>query len=103
MVTYSVFKPGKSAVMHKRGLKRDVAYRRRAKLISIGRIAADLFESEVFVGSGAVKNHIAEFRIADFRGDLRDPKNMLFEVTKHFVRLPRDGMTNHATGLTEEK
>src|SRR5499427_1754765 len=28
---------------------------------------------------------------------------MLFEVTKHFVRLTRDGMTNHATGLTEEQ
>src|SRR5215510_606399 len=98
MVAYGVFKPGKSAVMHKRGLKRDVAYRRRAKLITIGRIAADLFESEVFVGSGAVKNHIA-----DFRNDLRDPKNMLLEVTKHFVRLPRDGMTSYATSLTEEK
>src|SRR5215470_16050148 len=98
MVAYGVFKPGKSAVMHKRGLKRDVADRRRAKLITIGRVAGDLFESEVFVSSGAVKNHIA-----DRRGDLRDPKNMLFEVTKHFVRLPRDGMTNHATGLTEEK
>src|SRR5262245_43876597 len=98
MVSYGVFKRGKSAVMHKRGLKRDIAYRRRAKLITIGRIAGDLFESEVFVGSGAVKNHVA-----DWRHDLRNPKNMLFEVTKHFVRLPRDGMTNHATGLTEEK
>src|SRR5262245_59336553 len=102
MVAYGVFEPGKSAVMHKRGLKRDVAYRRRAELITIGRIAGDLFESEVFVGSGAIKNHIAEF-IADFRDDLRDPKNMLFEVTKHFVRLPRDGMTSHTTCPTEEK
>src|SRR5262245_21948425 len=98
MVAYGVFKPGKSAVMHKRGLKRDVADGRCAKLITIGRVACDLFESEVFVGSGAVKNHIA-----DRWNDLRDPKNMLFEVTKHFVRLPRDGMTNHATSLTEEK
>src|SRR5262245_37295679 len=98
MVAYSVFKPGKSAVMHKHGLKHDIAYRRRAKLITIGRIAGYLFESKVFVGAGAIKNHIA-----DRWDDLRDPKNMLFEVTKHFVRLPRDGMTNHATGLTEEK
>src|SRR5262245_14271549 len=98
MVAYGVFKPGKSAVMHKRGLKRDVAYRRRAKLITIGRIAGDLFESEVFVGSGAVKNHIA-----DRRSDLRDPKNMLSEVTKHFVGLPRDGMTDHTTRPAEEK
>ena len=60
MVAYGVFKPGKSAVMHKRGLKRDVSYRRRAKLITIGRIAGDLFEPEVFIGSGAVKNYIAD-------------------------------------------
>src|SRR5262245_43499290 len=103
MVAYGVFKPGKSAVMHKRRLKRDVAHRRRAKLITIRRIGGDLFESEVFVGSGAVKNQIAGFRIADFRSDLRYAKNMLLDVTKHLVRLPRDGMTNHATGLTEEK
>src|SRR5215471_2728385 len=102
MVAYGVFEPGKSAVMHKRGLKRDIPYWRCAKFITIGRVSGDLFESKVFVGSGAIKNHIAEFS-AHFRGDLRDAKNMLFEVTKHFVRLPRDSMTNHTTCPTEEK
>src|SRR5262245_64251338 len=78
MVAYGVFEPGKSAVMHKRGLKRDIAYWRCAKFITIGRVSGDLFESKVFVGSGAIKNHIAEF-LAHFRGDLRDPKNMLLD------------------------
>src|SRR5262245_66442457 len=102
MLEHADCEPGKRAVIHKRGLKRDIAYWRCAKFITIGRVSGDLFESKVVVGSGAVKNHIAEF-LADFRDDLRDPKNMLFEVTKHFVRLPRDGMTSHTTCPTEEK
>src|SRR6266508_1608242 len=48
MVAYGVFEPGKSAVMHKRVLKRDIAYWRCTKLITIGRIAGDRFEAEVY-------------------------------------------------------
>src|SRR6267142_5605479 len=98
-----IFESGERTVMEKRGLQGDVPDWRSAEHIPVVRIARDLLQPEVFVLPRPVEDHITRRGVPCRRGNLRHADNVLSEVAKHFIRLPRYCVASDTVGTAEEE
>src|SRR5262249_14564569 len=102
MVTDGIFQPHKRAVVKERWRHRKIPKGRGSELVPIGFIAGDLFQPEIFVFVGTIKDDVAEARSERWR-DLWNAGDVFLEVAEHFVRSSRDRVAAHTPGFAEKE
>src|SRR5262245_11911218 len=102
MVTDSVFQSHQRAVVKVRWRHRKIPKGRGSELVPIGFVAGDLFQPEIFVFVGTIKDDVAEARSERWR-DLGDAGDVFLEVAEHFVRSSRDRVAAHTPGFAEKE
>ena len=105
---YRVSEANKGTIVKESGLDCEITQRRSPEFINVGLIFRDVEVAEVLVAIfGKLAAAIAERHIAGpsakLGGDLRNARNVIFEIAKQFVRAASDGVTLHAVRFIEEK
>ena len=98
MMADRVLDVSKRAVVHEGRLHGDVAQWRRAKLVAVGRIPADLLAAEVLVHSWSVEEVVGHQR-----RNLRRTDNVVLEIAEHLVGLGGDAVALDALCCAKEQ
>src|SRR4051812_44937481 len=98
MMTYRILQRRECAIVHERRLQRDITKRRRTKLVTMSRVAGDLFPAEVLILARSVK-----IAVGHGGGNLRDADNVVLKIAEHLIRVARYGMTLRTAGLAEKQ
>ena len=72
--------------MKQRRRHREIPKRRGAEFGLVRGIARDLFQAEIFVGTGPIEDHVPGAGAEPWR-DLRHPDDVLGEIAEHLVWL----------------
>src|SRR5262249_4207453 len=102
VVVDRILKTRKTSVVEERGLQCNISQRRGPEPVSIGRIASNLLQPEVFIMPRPVEDHVPSSN-TKLRSDLRHADHVHLEVAEHFIRASADGVTAYTPRFTEKQ